>query len=62
MGDTHIYNNHLDQVKEQLTRTPLELPTLWLNPDIKSIDNFTMDDVKLIDYQSMDSIKAQMAV
>jgi thymidylate synthase len=61
-GDTHIYNNHLDQVREQLTRTPLELPTLWLNPDVTSIDNFTMNDVKLIDYKSMDSIKAPMAV
>jgi len=61
-GDTHIYNNHLDQVREQLTRTPLELPTLWLNPDITSIDNFTMNDVKLLDYKSMDSIKAPMAV
>jgi thymidylate synthase len=61
-GDTHIYNNHLDQVREQLTRTPLELPTLWLNPDVTSIDNFTMNDVKLLDYKSMDSIKAPMAV
>jgi thymidylate synthase len=61
-GDTHIYNNHLDQVCEQLTRTPLELPTLWLNPTVTSIDNFTMNDVKLLDYKSMDSIKAPMAV
>jgi len=61
-GDTHIYNNHLDQVREQLTRTPLELPTLWLNPAVTSIDNFTMNDVKLLDYKSMDSIKAPMAV
>jgi len=61
-GDTHIYNNHLDQVREQLTRTPLELPTLWLNPTVTSIDNFTMNDVKLLDYKSMDSIKAPMAV
>jgi thymidylate synthase len=61
-GDTHIYNNHLDQVREQLTRTPLELPTLWLNPAVTSIDNFTMNDVKLLDYKSMASIKAPMAV
>jgi thymidylate synthase len=61
-GDTHIYKNHLEQVKEQLTREPLLPPVLWLNPDIKSIDKFTMDDIKLLDYQSMDSIKAPMAV
>jgi len=61
-GDTHIYNNHIDQVKEQLIRTPLQPPTLWLNPDVTSIDKFTMSDVKLIDYKSMDSIKAPMAV
>jgi thymidylate synthase len=61
-GDTHIYQNHIEQVKEQLTREPLALPTLWLNPDIKSIDKFTMDDIQLTNYKSMDSIKAPMAV
>jgi len=62
MGDTHIYLNHLDQVKEQLSRKPYPLPKLWLNPDIKDIDGFTMDDIKLIDYQSHPAIKAPMAV
>lgn len=61
-GDTHIYTNHLDQVKEQLQRTEYPLPTLWLNPDVKSIDSFTMDDIQLNNYQSHDSIKAPMAV
>ena len=61
-GDCHIYQNHVEQVKEQLTRQPKELPTLWLNPDIKSIDNFTMSDVIIQDYDPMDSIKAEMAV
>lgn len=61
-GDTHIYNNHIDQVKEQLTRTEYPLPTLWLNPDIKYIDNFTMDDLQLQNYQSHGTIKAEMAV
>jgi thymidylate synthase len=61
-GDCHIYQNHVEQVKEQLTRQPKELPTLWLNPDIKSIDNFTMSDVIIQDYKPMDSIKAEMAV
>jgi thymidylate synthase len=62
IGDAHIYLNHIDQVKEQLSRTPLESPTLWLNPDITDITKFTMDDVKLINYQSHDAIKAPMAV
>ncbi len=61
-GDLHIYENHLDQVKEQLTREPLELPTLWLNPEVKNIDDFTMDDIKLVGYESHPAIKADMAV
>ena len=61
-GDCHIYQNHIEQVKEQLSRTPKSLPTLWLNPDIKSIDDFTMSDVIIQDYDPMDSIKAEMAV
>ena len=61
-GDCHIYSNHIEQVKLQLSRTPKSLPTLWLNPDIKSIDKFTMSDVIIQDYDPMDSIKAEMAV
>lgn len=61
-GDTHIYNNHIEQVKEQLTRESLPSPTLWLNPDITDIAKFTMDDIKLIDYKYHPSIKAPMAV
>jgi len=61
-GDTHIYKDHVDQVKEQLSRQEYSLPTLWLNPDVKDIDKFTMDDVKLVDYKSHGQIKANMAV
>jgi len=61
-ADAHIYLNHIDQVKEQLSRKPYKLPKLWLNPDVKDIDKFTMEDVKLIDYKSHPSIKAEMAV
>jgi thymidylate synthase len=61
-GDTHIYKDHIDQVREQLTREPLELPTLKLNPDITDIDKFTMNDILLEDYTSHGSIKANMAV
>ena len=62
LGDTHIYHNHFDQVKEQLGREPYLLPKLWLNPEIRDIDQFTIDDIKLIDYQCHPSIKAPMAV
>lgn len=62
LGDTHIYQNHFDAVKEQLTREPYPAPTLWLNPEVTDIDGFTMDDIKLVDYQSHPTIKAEMAV
>jgi thymidylate synthase len=61
-GDTHIYLDHVEQVQEQLTREPLSLPKLWLNPEIKDIDKFTMDDIKLVGYESHPPIKAKMAV
>lgn len=62
LGDTHIYKNHFDAVKKQLKRKPLPLPTLWLNPEVKEIDKFTMDDIKLIGYEHLGVIKAPMAV
>ena len=61
-GDTHIYSNHIEQVKEQLSREEYPLPALFLNPEIKSIDKFSMDDILLFDYQSHGTIKADMAV
>jgi thymidylate synthase len=61
-GDTHIYKDHIDQVHEQLRREMYKQPTLWLNPEIKDIDKFTMEDIKLLNYQSHDTIKAKMAV
>ena len=62
LGDTHIYKTHIDQVKEQLSRTPLELPTLVLNQNVTNIFDFTMDDIHLKNYQSLGQIKAEMAV
>ena len=61
-GDVHIYNNHINQVNEILTREPLEAPTLWLNPDIKDINSFSMDDIKLVNYKSHPALSAPMAV
>lgn len=62
IGDAHIYNNHFDQVKEQLKRKPLSLATLKLNPTIEVITDFKMTDIELIDYASHEAIKAPMAV
>ncbi len=60
-GDVHLYSNHFDQVKEQLTREPLPFPTLHLNPDIKHVDNFKYEDITLENYQSHPSLKAEIA-
>ena len=62
VGDAHIYNNHFEQVKEQLSRKPLPLPTLQLNPSIETITNFDMGDIELVNYEYHDAIKAPMAV
>jgi thymidylate synthase len=62
LGDAHIYLNHVEQVNEQLSREPLPVPQLWLNPDIKDITKFTMADIRLDNYTSHGAIKAEMAV
>jgi thymidylate synthase len=62
LGDAHIYANHVDQVKEQLTRKPLPLATLQLNSKITDVTKFTMEDIDLINYTSHDAIIAPMAV
>lgn len=62
LGDAHIYLNHVDQVNEQLSRNPFPAPKLWINPDIRDIEQFTMLDVKLMDYQCHPPIKAVMAI
>lgn len=62
IGDAHIYNNHIAQVTEQLSRTPLSLPTLKLNPDIRDINDFKMEDIWMEGYEHHPAIKADMAV
>lgn len=65
LGDVHIYKNHIDQCNEQLKRDPLPLPTIWINPELKTLKDFEnakVDDFKLIDYQHHPAIKADMAV
>lgn len=62
LGDAHIYENHIEQVKEQLSRKPLPLPELKLNSEIEVITDFDMNDIELVDYESHEAIKAPMAV
>ena len=62
LGDAHLYRNHFAQAKEQLSRNPLPLPELQLNPEIKSLFDFEYEDVSLLTYQSHKGIKAPIAV
>ena len=62
LGDAHIYQNHFDKASFQLLREPYSLPKLWLNPEVKDIDSFMMEDIRLDDYKHHDPIVAEMAV
>ena len=61
-GDVHIYANHMQQVTEQLTREPKPLPNVTLNPDVKNIFDFTIDDFTLNGYDPYPSLKGEVAV
>ncbi|TKI54189.1 thymidylate synthase [Brevibacillus antibioticus] len=62
IGDAHLYLNHIEQVKLQLTREPKPLPKLVLNPDVTSIFDFTYEDIEIVGYESHPHIKGEVAV
>lgn len=61
-GDAHLYSNHMEQVNEQLSRTPHPLPQMKLNPAIKDIFGFSIDDFELVNYLAHPAIKAPIAI
>ncbi|MGI9279380.1 MAG: thymidylate synthase [Endozoicomonas sp.] len=61
-GDAHLYSNHLEQAEEQLSREPFPSPTMKLNPEIKDLFEFTIDDFELVDYQAHSHIKAAVSI
>lgn len=61
-GDLHLYNNHIEQARLQLSRTPYPLPTMQINPEVRSIFDFQYEDFELINYQSHPHIKAEVSV
>lgn len=62
LGDVHLYNNHVDQAKEQLSREPKAPPKIFLSPGVDNIDSFTMEDIVLLDYTPHLTIKGEVAV
>ena len=62
LGDAHLYRNHLDQAREQVGRTPRELPRLWLDPSCRDIDEFAIESVRVDGYDPHPAIKAPIAV
>lgn len=61
-GDAHIYNNHMEQVKLQLTRDPFPLAQMKINPGVKDIFNFKYEDFELVNYQAHPHIKGEVSV
>nr|MDJ0612236.1 thymidylate synthase [Rhizobiaceae bacterium] len=61
-GDAHLYHNHFDQAKLQLSREPLDLPSMRVNPDVKDLFEFKFEDFELIGYEAHGHIKAPVAV
>ncbi|MFT6002440.1 MAG: thymidylate synthase, partial [Flavobacteriales bacterium] len=61
-GDVHLYNNHIEQTELQLSREPKALPTMKLNPEIRSIFDFTYEDFELVNYDPHPHIKGEVSV
>ncbi|HTN61056.1 MAG TPA: thymidylate synthase, partial [Devosia sp.] len=61
-GDVHLYSNHFEQAREQLTRTPRALPTLKINPDVTALEDFVFEDFAFEGYDPLPHIKAAVAV
>ncbi len=59
--DVHIYSNHFDQVKEQISREPFPFPTMKINPDVKNIDDFSYEDFEIVDYKSHPALRWEIA-
>ena len=61
-GDVHLYNNHIEQANEQLTREPKALPSMIINPEVKDIFGFKYEDFNLVNYDPMPHIKAAVSI
>jgi thymidylate synthase len=62
LGDAHLYSNHFEQAREQLTRTPKPLPAMWINPAVKDLFAFRFEDFRLEGYVADATIRAPIAV
>lgn len=62
INDLHIYERHVEPLKEQISRDGFQAPELWINPEVKNFDNFTIDDFKLIGYEHHETIKMEVAI
>lgn len=62
INDAHVYERHIDPLTEQISREPFEAPELWINPDVKNFDDFTIADFKLIDYKYHPKIEMEVAI
>ena len=61
-GDLHIYNDHIDLIRQQLAREPRPLPKLWINPEVRNIEDFRFEDFRILDYDPWPAIKGKVSV